>query len=58
MPKLTQKEKLQKAFIFAQSIKSSARELDYYCKDDGYASGQKVAKEITDKCEEFLQIIK
>lgn len=55
MKKLTLKDKLREAFLFAESIKSSARELDYYCKDDGYYSGEKVAKEINTKCEEFLK---
>lgn len=58
MKKLTQKEKLMEAFIFAQTIKSSAKELDYISNDDDYREGVRIAKEISDKVTEFLAKIK
>lgn len=58
MKKLTQKEKLVEAFIFAQSIKHSANELDYLAKDDDYREGVRISKEITNKVNEFLAKLK
>lgn len=55
---LTQKAKLQEAFIFAQRIKNRASDLMFYCKDYGLSEGKVIAKEIDDLCQEFIKKLK
>lgn len=58
MPKLTQKVKLQEAFLFAQRVKSTANHLDYICKDDDYNGGQRIAKQLIEEADKFLVKLK
>ncbi len=55
MAKLTQKEKLKEAFIFAQSIRHSAANLEYFSNSYDFTSGRNIAKDLQAKVEEFIK---
>lgn len=58
MGKTTMRVKLMQAGMFASQVKSLANNLDYYCDDDDYREGRRIASELLTLSNNFIKLLK